>query len=249
MKINVQAHRGASAYAPENTAPSFQLAVQMGADGVENDIRLTKDGVYVLSHDSNISRMSNGKGEIGELTYEELLQYDFGVKAGAKFKGTKIPTLEEFLEIVKDMNIVNIEMKPFAPQEDKPYAFTYLYNALAQYGCVNRTIISSFDHTALKELKEAHPDLRTALLYGHGMTAQETVAFVRRFHADMIHPQIGAVDKKIVDTCRENGIAVNVWTVDSKHDIKRAMKLGVSGIITNVPDRVLIMLRENGLHE
>ncbi len=249
MKINVQAHRGASAYAPENTAPSFRLAVQMGADGVENDIRLTKDGVYVLSHDSNISRMSNGKGEIGELTYEELLQYDFGVKTGAKFKGTKIPTLEEFLEIVKDMNIVNIEMKPFAPHEDKPYAFTYLYNALVRYGCVNRTIISSFDHTALKELKEAHPDLKTALLYGHGMTAQETVAFVRSFHADIIHPQLGAVDKKIVDTCRENGIDVNVWTVDSKHDIKRAMELGVTGIITNVPDRVLTMLRENGLHE
>lgn len=249
MKINVQAHRGASAYAPENTAPSFQLAVQMGADGVENDIRLTKDGVYVLSHDSNISRMSNGKGEIGELTYEELLQYDFGVKTGAQFKGTKIPTLEEFLEIVKDMNIVNIEMKPFAPHEDKSYAFTYLYNALVKYGCVSRTIISSFDHTALKELKEAHPDLRTALLYGHGMTAQETVAFVRSFHADIIHPQLGAVDKKIVDTCRENGIDVNVWTVDSKHDIKRAMELGVTGIITNVPDRVLAMLRENGLHE
>lgn len=73
----------------------------MGADGVENDIRLTKDGVYVLSHDSNINRMSDGKGEVGEMTYEELLQYDFGVRTNAKFKGTKIATLKEFLEIVQ----------------------------------------------------------------------------------------------------------------------------------------------------
>ena len=135
MKINVQAHRGASAYAPENTAPAFRLAVSMGADGVENDIRLTKNGVYVLSHDSNINRMSDGKGEVGEMTYEELLQYDFGVRTNAKFKGTKIATLKEFLEIVKDMRVINIELKPFAPHEDKNYAFKYLHDALLQFGC------------------------------------------------------------------------------------------------------------------
>ena len=101
MKINVQAHRGASAYAPENTAPAFRLAVSMGADGVENDIRLTKDGVYVLSHDSNINRMSDGKGEVGEMTYEELLQYDFGVRTNAKFKGTKIATLKSSWKLLR----------------------------------------------------------------------------------------------------------------------------------------------------
>jgi len=249
MRINVQAHRGASAYAPENTAPSFRLAVELGADGVENDIRLTKDGVYVLSHDSNINRMSNGKGEVNEMTYEELLQYDFGVRTSQKFKGTRIATLEEFLEIVKDMRVINIELKPFSPQEDKKYAFKTLYDALVKYRCADRTIISSFDHPALKELKAVHPDLRTALLYGHGMSPEETIAFVKNFDADIIHPQIGAVNEKIMEACRKNGIEVNVWTVDSNHDIKRAMELGVTGIITNVPDKVLKVLRENGMHE
>ncbi len=249
MKINVQAHRGASAYAPENTAPSFRLAVELGADGVENDIRLTKDGVYVLSHDSNISRMSDGKGEVNEMTYEELLRYDFGVRTNAKFKGTKITTLEEFLEIVKDMRVINIELKPFAPHEDRKYAFQYLYDMLGKYHCVERTIISSFDHTALKELKGVYPDVRTALLYGNGMSPEETIAFVRSFDADIIHPQIGALNEKIMEACRKNGIEVNVWTVDSNHDIKRAMELGVTGIITNVPDKVLKVLRENGMHD
>ena len=249
MKINVQAHRGASAYAPENTAPAFRLAVELGADGVENDIHLTKDGVYVVSHDSSINRMSNGKGEIREMTYAELLQYDFGVKTNDKFKGTTICTLEQFLEIVKDMKIINIELKPLSPRGDRAYAFTYLYNLLVKYGCVERTIISSFDHAALKELKAAHRGLRTALLYGHGMTPEETVAFVRSFDADIIHPQLCAVNELIMDACRRNGIEVNVWTVDSRHDIKRAMDLGVTGIITNVPDKVLETLRENGMHD
>lgn len=249
MKINVQAHRGASAYAPENTVPAFQLAVDMNADGVENDIRLTKDGVYVLSHDGDIGRMSNGKGEINQMTYEELLQYDFGVKTAEKYKGTKIATLEEFLQVVHKMNVVNIELKPFAPHEDKNYAFDYLYNLLVKYGCVERTIISSFDHTALKELKAAHGDLRTALLYGHGMTPDETVAFVKSFNADIIHPQIGAINEMIVEACKKNNIEINVWTVDSLHDIKRAIQLGVTGIITNVPDKVLEVLRANGMHE
>ncbi len=249
MRINVQAHRGASAYAPENTAPSFRLAVEMGADGVENDIRLTKDNIYVLSHDGNINRMSTGTGEICDMTYEELMQYDFGVRTDEKYKGTHIATLEEFLDIVDGMRVINIELKPLMPKDDRPFAFDHLYDSLVKHSCVERTIISSFDHKSLKELKEAHPDLRTALLYGHKMTPDETVAFVRSYKADIIHPEINCMDKEIVDKCRENGIDVNVWTVDAPQDIERAMELGVTGIITNVPDRVLDMLRKNGMHE
>ena len=81
------------------------------------------------------------------------------------------------------------------------------------------------------------------------MSPEETIAFVKNFGADIIHPQIGAVNEKIMEACRKNGIEVNVWTVDSNHDIKRAMELGVTGIITNVPDKVLKVLRENGMHE
>ena len=81
------------------------------------------------------------------------------------------------------------------------------------------------------------------------MSPEETISFVRSYNADIIHPQLGAVNEKIMEACRKNGIEVNVWTVDSSHDIKRAMELGVTGIITNVPDKVLNVLRENGLHD
>jgi len=237
----VQAHRGASAYAPENTLPAFRLAVKMGADGVENDIRFTKDGVIVVSHDGNIDRMSTGTGLVRDLTYEELLQFDFGVKRGPEFAGTKICTLKEFLDVVKVMSVVNIEFKPMAENGpiDPDWAINRMYSEVEAAGCWDHTIISSFDHPLLKRIKELHPDVRTALLYGHQLTPDETVAMVRAVNGDIIHPHLGCINKEIVDRCREEGIQVNVWTVDSPEDIERAISYGVTGIITNVPDRVL----------
>ena len=246
MRIMVQGHRGASAYAPENTLPAFKLAVKMGADGVENDIRFTKDGVIVVSHDASVDRMSTGTGLIRDMTYSELLEYDFGVKRGQEFAGTKICTLKEFLDIVKGMDIVNIEFKPMAENGpiDPDWAIGRMYGEVEAAGCLDRTIISSFDHPLLKRIKELHPDVRTALLYGHRMTPDETIAMVRSVNGDIIHPHLGCIDKEIVDRCREEGIQVNVWTVDAPEDVRLAVSYGVTGIITNVPDRVLKIVEE-----
>lgn len=239
----VQAHRGASAYAPENTLPAFALAVEMEADGVENDIHYTLDGQFVVCHDSNIARTSDGTGEIHEMTLKQLREYDFGKKFDPKFAGTVIPTLKEFLDVVKDMRVINIEVKPPYPDHvQRGVIYDQLYRELAEAGCTERTIISSFDHGMLKELKAAHPDLRTALLYGHPMTPEETLEFVHRYDADIVHPFIGCIDENIVNTCLENGIDVNVWTVDDPENIRRAIDLRVTGIITNVPDKVRAML-------
>ena len=92
--IQVQAHRGASAYAPENTLPAFRRAIEFGADGIECDIHLTTDGQYVVCHDNEIDRTSNGSGLIPDMTLEQLRQYDFGCKCGSQFAGTVIPTLD-----------------------------------------------------------------------------------------------------------------------------------------------------------
>jgi glycerophosphoryl diester phosphodiesterase len=100
-------------------------------------------------------------------------------------------------------------------------------------------MISSFDHNILKELKELFPKLRTSLLYGHVLSPEETVAMVRASNADFIHPALSCVNKAIVDECRRHGIGCNVWTVDSPEDIKKAIEMEPTGIITNVPDRVL----------
>lgn len=237
--ILVQAHRGASAYAPENTLPAFSLAVKMNADGVENDIHLTKDNRFVVCHDDEIARTSTGKGLISQSDYNTLVQYDFGVKYNPSFEGTKIPLLEQFLDVVKDMKVINIELKgPFTPS-NKSEAFKMLYDIIKSYGCIGKSIISSFEHILLKELKEECPNLRTALLYGHVMTPSETVSFVQNHNADFIHPALSCLKKETVDECRKKGIGCNIWTVNAPEHIKVAIEMEPTGIITDVPDRVL----------
>lgn len=248
MNINVLGHRGASAYAPENTAHAFKLAIELNADGVENDIRMSKDGVYVVSHNSTIQECSTGEGQVEYMTFEELSAFDFGIKRGEQFKGTSILTLHGFLEIVKGMKVINIEMKPLEPCVDRPYAYKYIYDSIVKYGCMDKVIVSSFDHKALKELKIAYPEITTALLYTKLMTPEETIALVEENMASAIHPLHTVITKEIADACKERGIMINPWTVDCEPDVLRCAEIGVTGIITNVPDIVLKILETNNYH-
>ena len=239
----VHAHRGASAYAPENTLPAFRLGVEMHADGVENDIHYTADGVFVVCHDEAIDRTSNGSGLIPDMTLEQLRQYDFGCQCGPQFTGTVIPTLDEFLEVVAGMSIINIEIKTVkgAPAR-RAGAFDQLVEQLNRHACAGRTIFSSFNHGLLREFKERHPSIRTGLLYSEHYTAEQTLELVDTWRADAIHPHLDCIDASIVAACKEAGVDINVWTVDSPEMIERAIALDPTGIISNVPDRVLAAL-------
>lgn len=243
----IHAHRGASAYAPENTLPAFRLALEQHTDGIETDIHLTLDNRFVVCHDDEIARTSNGEGKIQDMTVEQLKEYDFGVKFGLAFAGTPIPTLDELLEVVRDVDPINIEIKgPFREDADMAAAYRLLYETLVKFGCVERTLFSSFGHSWLRDLKAQYPDLRTGLLYGGDpKTPEETLEMVRDYNADAIHPYLHSINKDIVDVCLANGIDVNVWTVDSPKDIATAVSYGVTGIITNVPDRVRAYCEEH----
>lgn len=244
----IQAHRGASGYAPENTLPAFRLALRQQADGVETDIHLTRDGRFVVCHDEDIARTSNGAGKIREMTLEQLKTYDFGGWYSPEFAGTPIPTLEEFLEVVRGLDPINIEIKgPFPDGTDRERVFDRLYELLDAYGCVEKALFSSFHHDWLRELKIRYPVLRTGLLYhGANKTPEEALRVAREYRADAIHPDLHSVNREIVEACRSNGIDVNVWTVDSPEDIALAVSLEVTGIITDVPDRVRAYCEELG---
>ena len=115
-------------------------------------------------------------------------------------------------------------------------AYRLLFETLQRFGCVERTLFSSFGHGWLRDLKAQYPVLRTGLLYGGDpKTPEETLELVRAYNADAIHPYLHSINKEIVDTCLAHGIDVNVWTVDSPEDIALAVSYGVTGIITNVP--------------
>ena len=238
--IQVHAHRGASAYAPENTMPAFKKGVQMQADAVECDIHLTTDNVWIVCHDDSVERTSNGKGCISQMTSEEVRKLDFGGKFAPEFAGTTAPTLEELLEGVSTMKFINIEIKdPFREGEELNKQLDLFYDVLKKHNYCHKTLVSSFNHHVLGVLKERHPDLRTGLLYGEEKTPEQTLELVKTFHADAIHPYLHCQTPETVKACMDNGIDVNVWTVDSEEDISRAISLGVTGIISNVPDRVL----------
>lgn len=239
----VQAHRGASAYAPENTLPAFQLAKEMHSDGIECDIHLTSDGVLVVCHDDDIARTSNGSGSIAAMTLSELKRYDFGCHFSPGFSGTRIPTLDELLELVHDMAIINIECKgPLPTGRHMDEALEKLYDALVRFDCVERAIMSTFLWDWAKRSKELHPNLRTALLYGNRLSPDETLNAAHRHMADAMHPHLEHLDKEAVDACMSKGIDVNAWTIDSPEQIERAIAMEITGLITDVPDRALAAL-------
>ncbi len=162
MRTIIIAHRGASAIAPENTISAFRAAHDVGADGFETDVQLTKDGIPVISHDYSIDANSDGKGLIAEMTLDELRRYDFGSWKGERFKGERIATLQECLEVGRMFNIVNIELK--APKDiGRPFAVP-VADAIASSGCSENIIVSSFQHSLLKEVKESHPEIKVGAL-------------------------------------------------------------------------------------
>ena len=162
MRTMVIAHRGASAIAPENTLSAFRAAHEIGADGFETDVQLTKDGIPVISHDYSIDANSDGKGLIADMTLEELMRYDFGSWKGERFKGERIVTLQECLEIGRTFDVINIELK--APRDKgRPFAVP-VADAIASSGYSENIIVSSFQHSLLKEVKESHPEIKVGAL-------------------------------------------------------------------------------------
>ncbi|MBQ3667667.1 MAG: glycerophosphodiester phosphodiesterase [Clostridia bacterium] len=235
-EVMIQAHRGASAYAPENTLPAFKLAVEMGADGIECDIHLSKDGRFIVCHDETVDRTSDGTGSIPSMTLEEIKKLDFGKKTDACFSGTQAPTLEEMLDVVKVMKVINIEIKRFEHEMGLDASLNMFYDIVVSYGILEKTIVSSFDKIALKRLKELHPDVYTCLLYS---SLKSPASTAQKIGCSAIHPHFSYLTKATVNSAHKRGLKVNCWTVDDPGDIRRMIKIGCDGIISNKPDVAL----------
>jgi glycerophosphoryl diester phosphodiesterase len=233
METMIQAHRGASAYCPENTLEAFSRAIEQGADCVELDVHLTKDGEIVVAHDERLERVSNGTGHINDRTLEELKSLDFG----KLFPGQvcRIPTLAEVLQLVKPSALaMNIELK--TTDRLYPGLCEKLSSLIEEYAMTGRVIYSSFNHYSLREIKQIEPKAKIGLLYQLGLV--DPWVYANYAGADAIHPHyhIIAALPETVKRCHENGVKVNVWTVDDGEAMKLMLKSGVDGIITNKPD-------------
>lgn len=217
--MKVYSHRGESSFACENTMTAFYLADIVNSDGIECDVRKTKDDVLVIIHDKSIDRTSNATGKVSDYTYKELLKFDFGDK---KYKGEKIVKLDDFLKYFsqKDMYI-------FLELKEKGYEYD-IYNMVKKYNNSNITLIS-FKYDILKKIRKYSDDINLGwLIYDLNDKVLEEC---KEISLNQVLATSICLEEKEVKQLHENGFIVTAWGVINKLDIKRLYNIGVDRII------------------
>ncbi len=226
------AHRGASGDYPENTLLAFEEGIKCGASGIELDVHKTKDNKIVVIHDEDIERTFKGKGLVKDFTLNELKEFNTRKELFKNFKTSKIPTLEEVLNLIKNSNVIlNIELKTDeihyeGIEED-------VINLINKYKMNNKVIISSFNPKSIKICKEINEEIKTGLLYYKPM--EDVIEFAKSLKADAIHPDLRLVSKELIDEAHKNNLEVNVYTVDAPIYMRKLIEAKADGIFTNYP--------------
>lgn len=240
----ILAHRGASAYAPENTLAAFRLARELGADGIELDVQLTRDKIPVVIHDETVDRTTDGHGRVADLMIGEIARLDAGTWKTEDYRGEPIPTLAQVFEALSDwLNpvgrarpcLINVELKTERVRTDG--LERQVLNVIARYGVQHRVLLSSFSPLALYRAKKINPRLPRGLLYEASSSALLQNALIRAFTAPQaLHPESPLVNAQLMQWTRRKKFQVNTWTVDEPEEARRLAALGVHAIITNKPD-------------
>lgn len=240
-KCYVISHRGSNRIAPQNTLPAFRQSILYGADGFETDVHLSADGVPVICHNYEVDDTSDGKGEITSIFLEDLKELDFGGKFHHSYRGTQLPTLEEFLTLSEKANlkILNIEIKP--PKNHKYDVVEKTLDAVKAHGLYDVLIISSFDPDALVAAKDFDETCKTAFLYCPNRVKslkyfKHAVEAAKAMGADALHPHKSYITKKYVDEAHEAGLMVNPWTINTEREIRHCLDCGCDSVITDVPN-------------
>ena len=230
--MKVLGHRGAAGSAPENTLISFAKGLEYGVDGFEFDVQLTRDGEVVICHDERVDRTSNGMGWIKDFTLQELKRLDFGSWFAKLPVFQAIPTLRELLEMFEASNLeLNVEIKSGLVQY--PGIGEKVVSLLAEYGQLDNSIISSFDHQVLLDLKQHYPRVKTGILYDSAPI--KPWLYAKFLNAQYLHPAWYFVTPELVTSSAVFGIGINTWTVNNSFAAKKVRMACVSRIITDYP--------------
>lgn len=232
----IMAHRGASAVAPENTLIAYRKAIEMGADYAELDVRQTRDGAIVLMHDKTVHRTTGVKGFVWDFTLAELKNLDAGSWFGEDFRGEPIPTLQEVVRLAKGRMKLNIEVKI---SESEPGIAQKVVDIVHAEGFGQDCIITSFDRKTIETFKEIAPEIKTGYIF-----EKEYAVDVFEGNWEVLSCQHELVDAEFVRRARKKGKKVYVWTVNEREEMLRLIRLGVDGIITDVPDLLKSVLAE-----
>ncbi|MBO7743351.1 glycerophosphodiester phosphodiesterase [Paenibacillus sp. MWE-103] len=243
LVLNI-AHRGASAYCPENTMAAFRRAIELGATGIETDVQMTSDGQLVLIHDESLQRTAGSPRLVKDVTLEEAKQLDAGSWFDPAFAGERIPTLGELLELVKPREDVYVNLELKNSIVNYPGLEEAVIEEIRRQGLGERIIVSSFNHYSLVLCKELAPEIRTGVLYVEGL--YEPWEYAARIGASALHAHHRAVLPEWTAQAAERGIVYNPWTVNEPAEMKRLLDAGVASIITDYPDRLAALIAEAG---
>ncbi|MCB9451630.1 MAG: glycerophosphodiester phosphodiesterase [Anaerolineaceae bacterium] len=231
-RLLVFGHRGAKDDAPMNTLPAFELALQQGADGVELDVQLTKDGYPVIVHDFTIDHTTNGSGQVADKTLAELRELDAGSWFGEAFRGTRIPTLDEVFEAVGQHLIINVEIKSKSLKSTG--CEQVVANRIAQFSLQSRVLVSSFDPLALRRFCRIMPEVPIGFLYAETSPRWLSILMLG-FKYEARHPHYSMVDADFMTNAKTHGYHVHTWTVNDIEEARKMRDLGVEILITDRP--------------
>ena len=232
--IEIIAHRGFSAMAPENTLAAFDLAIKHGANSIEFDLQLSADGVPIIFHDITLDRITQSSEKVGDKTLAELKMLDAGGWFSERFAGEKIPTLQEALGILKNVDMfLYFDVKPHCNWSDSQV--TALVNTLMVEGMKEKSIITSFNDKFLDQVRQAADDLLIGHIVANQVVYQEQLANAVVNKDSLITSQYQVLlnDPVLIEDSRKKGVDVVAWTVDSRDDWQKLVDLGVVRIVTN----------------
>ena len=216
-------HRGASNCEPENTLLAFERAFSDGAQGIEFDVRSTKDNKIVIIHDETINRTSNGTGKVKDFTLNELLIFNFG-------KNEKIPTLKEVLSKYGNKYWLNIEIKEEGLEQQ-------IVKLIKDHKISQKIVISSFLIPVLNKIKEFDKEIPTAFLYDFPMDDLDEL--IKEIDINGLHPGKNQVSEELITNAHSKSLVVRSWTIDEISIAKEFSKIGIDGIITNNPKVII----------
>jgi len=238
------AHRGFSGKYPENTILAFEKAIKLNVDMIELDITFSKDKIPVVIHDDTLERTTNGKGKVKNTFFNKLKMLDAGSWMHRKFLGEKIPSLEEVLAIIKKSKVhLNIEIKSsaFEKKLSDSSIEAQTIRLIKKYKLFNQIVISSFEPKVLLRLRKLSAKIKLSLLIEPNFEKSKfnPISFVKEIRAASLNMHKSQVRTNIFKKAREEKIPILIYTVNTKKEMQKMTKLGVEGIFTNYPDKLI----------
>ena len=230
------AHRGASGHCPENTRAAFVRAIELGADMVELDCQMTRDGAVVVMHDKTVDRTTNGKGRVRDLTLRELKALDAGRWFGAEFASEEVLTLEQAIDLLRGKVELNLEIKG----EDAPGRLEIqCVGIVRSLRFFEQTVFSSFSPARMRLVRDLADDARIGVLMDDDMAWTKGLELATELGAEALHPARSLVEEGSVARAHEQRLEVRVWPVNRPADMSLVAGMGVDGIFSDFPDRLL----------